>query len=363
MRKVVRLVVGLGILLFASFGHARARTLQIDESILATAVSAQGRNTIYGTVFSESRRPVADVYVELLDDFNSSIGQTKTDVSGRFSFIGLIDGRYLIRVRPYGTDYLEQTREVVLASISSVRPSEVGTRSGGSATEHIDIALRRDERANVGPFAAAPDVIFVQNVPESAKKLYEEGVAYLRSKNEKQGFDSLKKALEIFPDYYLALDRLGAEYAVRGSSDRSYYEAGLLLLTKAVEVNPRSFSSMYGLGWTQYQLARNNEAIESLRRATSLYGKAGDAYLWLGKALRRAKTLDQAEVALRHASELTKGKVAGIHWELAALYSDQKRYKEAADEMELFLKAAPKGEDTEKIKALIKQLRDKANGN
>lgn len=356
MRKVVRLVIGLGILLFVPFGHALARTRLTNESILATAVSAQGRNTIYGTVFNESHRAVADVYVELLDDFNSSIGQTKTDVSGRFSFIGLIDGRYLIRVRPYGTDYQEQTREVVLASISSVRGS-------GSATEHIDIALRRDERANVGPFAAALDVIFVQNVPEPAKKLYEEGVAYLRSKNEKQGFDNLKKALEIFPDYYLALDRLGAEYAVRGSSDRSYYEAGLLLLTKAVEVNPRSFSSMYGLGWTQYQLARNAEAIESLRRATSLYGKAGDAYLWLGKALRRAKTLDQAEVALKHASELTKGKVAGVHWELAALYSDQKRYKEAADEMELFLKAAPKSEDTEKIKELIKQLRAKANGN
>ena len=165
-----------------------------------------------------------------------------------------------------------------------------------------------------------------------------------------------------FPDYYLALDRLGAEYAIRGTSDRSYYEAGRLLLTKAVEINPRSFSSVYGLGWTQYQLGLNAEAIESLRRATNLCGKAGDAYLWLGKALRRAKTLDQAEIALKHASELTKGKVPEVHWELAALYSDQKRYKEAADEMELFLKAAPKSEDTEKIKSLIKQLRDKANG-
>ena len=45
---------------------------------------------------------------------------------------------------------------------------------------------------------------------------------------------------------------------------------------------------------------------------------------------------------------------------MASLYGDQKRYKEAADELELFLKAKPKSADTEKVKALIKQLREKA---
>jgi hypothetical protein len=45
---------------------------------------------------------------------------------------------------------------------------------------------------------------------------------------------------------------------------------------------------------------------------------------------------------------------------LAGVYNDQKRYGEAADQMELYLKNAPKGEDPEKIKDLIKRLRDKA---
>ena len=95
-------------------------------------------------------------------------------------------------------------------------------------------------------------------------------------------------------------------------------------------------------------------------RATTLYSKSPDAHLWLGKALKRAGKLAQAEASFKRANELTKGKAAEVHWQLAGLYNDQKRYKEAADEFELFLKMQPKSTDTEKIRALIKQLRDKA---
>ena len=315
----------------------------------------QGRNEISGTVFDETRRPVADVWVELLDDVNSSIRRAKTTASGRFIFSGLVNGRYFVRVLPYGTDYLEQRQEVTLAAVSAVSGS-------GSDRQNIDIQLKVNPRANAGPFAVAPGVVFAQAVPAAAKKLYEEGVRYLRDKKDTEGLDSLKKALEIFPDYYLALDRLGAEYAMRGTARPAYLQAGFVLLTKAVQVNPKGFSSVYGLGWTQYHLGMNADAIETLRQATTLYGKASDAYLWLGKALRKASNLDQAEVAFKKANELSKGQTPEVHWQLASLYSDRKRYKEAADELELLLKADPKTEDVEKIRNLIKQLREKAAG-
>jgi hypothetical protein len=49
------------------------------------AVLAQGRNQIYGTIYSEERRPLADVYVDLLDDFNAPLRHTRTDGIGRFT--------------------------------------------------------------------------------------------------------------------------------------------------------------------------------------------------------------------------------------------------------------------------------------
>lgn len=355
--KKVPLIIGLGILLAPALIQSTVFARIAAPASVTTM--AQGRSSIYGSVYGESRRPVADVYVELLDDVNSTIRQIKTDMSGRFQFTGLVDGRYLIKIHPGNTGYQEHTQQVIISAISSVNPTG-GLRAGGSDTQHIDIALKLDERAIAGPFAGVPSVIFAQDVPPAAKRHYDEAVAYLRSKKETEGFASLKTALEIFPDYYAALDRLGGEYAIKGTTERPYLEAGRALLMKAVEINPRGYSSVYGLGWTQYHLGMNTEAIETLGKAIAIYGKAADAYLLQGKALRRASMLDKAEAALKRADELAKSKVADIHWQLALLYSDQKRFREAADQMELYLKNAPKGEDPEKIKDIIKRLRDKA---
>ena len=51
---------------------------------------------------------------------------------------------------------------------------------------------------------------------------------------------------------------------------------------------------------------------------------------------------------------------ADVHMHLAQLHSNNKRYKEAADELEVFLKETPDARDAESIKNIIKQLRAKA---
>ena len=355
--KKVRLVIGLG-MLFAIF----IISVMIFSNAGAAAAVVQGRSSIYGSVYGEGRRPVADVYVELLDDVNSTIRQIKTDMSGRFQFTGLIDGRYMIKIRPGNTGYLEYSQQVVIAAVSSARTAD--GRSSGSDRQHIDIALRLDERGAYGPFSGAPAVVFAQAVPPEAKRNYDEAIGLLRQKKEQQAFASLRQALEVFPDYYDALDRLGGEYAVRGVTEKAttteYLQAGLVLLTKATEVNPRSYSSMYGLGWTEYYLGMTKEAIDHLGKATAIYGKSPKAFLLQGKAYRRAAMPDKAEEALKRADQITNGKDADIHWELAGVYNDQKRYAEAADQMELYLKNSSKVENAEKIKDIIKRLRDKA---
>ena len=327
-------------------------SLLLGIAISVVVSFAQGRNSISGIVFGESRTPLGEAYVELLDELGTTIIQTRTNGSGRYAFYGLSSGRFKIRVFPVGTDYMEQTQEVLLSPVSAIPGS-------GGDNQQIDFYMRLREGANAGPFSV-PGTIFAQEVPDEARKLFEQGVSELRQKKEKEGFDSLKRALDVFPNYFLALDRLGTEYAARGNMNPSYFEAARILLTKALEINPKSYSSMFGLGFAQYHQGAINEAVANLERAIAVYNKSTNGYLWLGIAQKRAGKVLQAETSLKRANDLSKGKEADVHWHLAGLYSDQKRYTEAASELELFLKTKPDSRDADKIKQLIVQLRQKA---
>jgi Tfp pilus assembly protein PilF len=349
------LAVGLGV---AHVQGARASAFALSgsvafESALAASPEPQGRNGISGHVFSDSRRPLSDIFVELLDELGVTINRTRTTSSGRYEFSGLSEGRFRVRVLPYGTDYAEQIQEVTISNLSAI-----GGGTGGEIQQR-DFYLRIRADANAGPFAA-PGTVFAQEIPDEARKLYEKGVGELRAKREKEGFESLKRSLDIFPDYYLALDRLGTEYATRGNVNPAYFEAARVLLGRSVEVNRGSFSSHFGLGFSQYHLGMNDRAVESLQRAVRLYDKSVNGHLWLGVALRKAGKLAEAEASLQRANKLSGGKVAEVHMRLAEVYSEQKRYREAADELELFLKSEQEARDAEKIKQLIAQLRVKA---
>ena len=320
---------------------------------LSVSIALQGRNAITGHIFNEEGRPMSEVYVELLNELDVTINQVRTSASGRYEFTGLAEGRYKLRVRPLGTDYLPQVQEVVVSNVSAA-----GGGTGGEIRQ-VDFYMKLRPEATAGPFYA-PGTVFAQEVPNEAKKLFEKGVGELRAKKEAEGFASLKRALELFPDYYDALDRLGGEYAIRGKMERRYFEAARVLLTKAVAVNPKSFSSTFGLGFSQYHLGYTKEAVENLQRAVDLYGKAPGSHLWLGIAQKRAGKLEQAEASLKRADALSKGKEPDAHWQLATLYNEQKRYAEAAAELEKFLKARPDARDAEKIKQLIAELKQKA---
>ena len=309
-------------------------------------VKQSRNNSIGGHVFDPQRRPVGQIYVELQNEVYSTIARTKTDGSGRFLFSGLSAGRFSVRVLPYGTNLEEQTQEVEI--VNFVAP---GSNSSENAQKDFYLRLRRDEReAN-----AITGTIFVQDVPEQAQKSYKEAISNFENKKVEAGIVELQNALKLFPDYYLALERLGNELI-----KQQKYQDAQEIYKRAVAVNSRSYNGWYGLSYANYGLKQSENAVEAAEKAVSLNSNSVDALLLLGISQRLAKRYDNAEKTLKQANKFAKGKSSDVHWNLALLYvHNLKRYKAAADELELYLKTQPNTENEEKIRKLIKQYREK----
>lgn len=303
-------------------------------------------SSISGIVFGAGGRPVPSVNVELLNDTYSTLRRVKTNGTGLYSFRGLQSGYYYVRVLPYGTNYLEDTQRVSLVGMSAV----VG-RGAVSQQVNFRLVVKRDINANP---LAPPGVIFVQKVPDEAETLFKKGIKLLKANEEKEGFDSVKKAIELFPNYFAALDRLGYEYMIRG-----YYRPSYVLLSKALEVNPKSFTSKVAFGITQFKLNLVGDSIVTLQGAVNLFKESVYANMWLGIAQFKNGDFTNAEESLEKANKLSKGKSANVHYQLARVYEKQKRYGEAAKSLELYLKYNPKSKNAEKIKRSVENLKNK----
>lgn len=305
------------------------------------------RNSINGFVFDTQRNPVPQVPVELLNEVGQALTRTKTDGSGRYFFGNLSSGRFTVRVLPYGTDFEEQSADVEIINI-------VRQGSSTSDSQQKDFFLR-NRRTNKDA-KSVTGTVFAQEIPEEAKKAFEQGISDLDNKRIESGMTLLLKAVKIFPDYYLALERLGREYINQQKYD--YAQAAFL---KTVSVNDRSFNGWYGLSYAAYALKDSKICIAAAQKAIDINSSSVDSYLMLGIGLRQAKSFNDSEKALLTAKKLANGTKPDVNWNLALLYAnDMKRFKEAADELEIYLRISTDESKKESVRKLIADFRQKA---
>jgi tetratricopeptide (TPR) repeat protein len=318
-------------------------TLCLLLLVSAFEISGQNRSTITGYVFGPGRNPVGQAAVELRSDFNSVIGRTRTNASGQYVFFGVPNGRFTITVLPLGTNLEEQSQGVELAGIGA-RGQQVAENA------QVDFYLRPKKVSE----AADNEVVFAQEVSEPARKAYETAVADLESKRTDAGLAGLKRAVEIFPNYFLALRRLGAEQLVQEK-----YEDAIKSFTSALSVSQRCFVCWHGLAFANFALKNWKVVIDNAEKAIELDKNSVSSLTMLGISQRALRQYEDAERSLLKAKKVDEGKTPEIYWNLALLYAyNLKKYQEAADALEIYLKANPDIPDTTNIKKVIKRLRE-----
>jgi len=304
--------------------------------------------SIVVTVKDDTGHSVSSIRVSLEDENSLPISTKFADGSGRFQFRGLRAGSYRVRVETSGTPF---EPAAVTVDLQSMTNSGVN-RSTTDIPTPVDITLRRRKSAD----ASAPAVVFSQVVPQPARDEFNRGVTSINKegKDAAEGLASLKKAIEIFPDYFDALELLGTQYARLGQ-----FADAAPILVRAIAVNDRAANSMYWLGFAYLKLNRFNESIELLQNAATRDSGNPNIYMALGLAYGNSNSLDQAETALRTAYQLGGAAAADSHLYLAGLYNKRERYGEAWRELELYLKEAKGLKDTTQIKEMITKLKTK----
>jgi tetratricopeptide (TPR) repeat protein len=308
-------------------------------------------NTVSGHVFGLERRPIADATVELLDEFSRTVARSRTNSSGRYFFGSLPPGNYVVRVTPMESEY-DEAEQPVPEIVNFTRETASGQRRlAGFANEQVDLYLKLRKGISL-----VNEAIFVQQVPPQAKELYERAISDIEGKKVAEGLSQLKAAIEAFPTYYAALERLGNEYVKQG-----HYEASQILLSAAVQVNPRGHRAWYGLAYSLKMLNRPDLATDAARRSVELYDRSAEYLLLFGELLRDDNKFEEAEKRFLRALEVSRGSLPIVHWYLALLYGNNfKRYADAAKQLRLFLKAQPDTKDAAKIKLLIDRFEEKA---
>jgi Tfp pilus assembly protein PilF len=303
---------------------------------------AQSNFSISGSIRDFTGQSVDSIRVSLLDDNYISV-RTVFSSQGRYQFKGLRAGAYYVKVETLGTDFEEQISpriEVVSGRV----------RGGGMEAFYQDFVLRPKKNSLK---STAPGLVFTQTVPEGARAEYEKGAKSLESNQADAALASFKKAIEIFGDYFAALEALGTEYVKRGE-----YQAALPVLTHALEINRTAARSMYALGVAHLKLNQLDEAVQWLEKSAEQDGQSINTHMMLGIAYGNKRQLGKSEAEFKKAYEIGKDRAADAHLYLAGLYNRQEKYQDAVKELELYLKEAKDADET-KVRSVIESLKAK----
>ncbi len=314
----------------------------VSFSQISNSTAIVGLNRIEGRVMDENNNGVDNVYVELTDNYGSLLSRQRTTGLGRYTFRGMVQGRYLISVKPYGTNLMEDSKEI-----------EINNQYSRSDTVYQDFHLIKDKRAIEKENTGIASVVYAQEVPPEALRLYKRGVDEISSKPE-VGRADLAEAVKVFPNYFDALVALGKSYVIVGK-----YADGYPFLLRAIDVNSRCPDCYYSLSLAFYQMNETAAAVKAINAAVLLQPRNGPVRLLQGMIYRQNKDLPNAEKALLLANTLFATSNSEVHWQLAGVYNRLNRNKEAADELDKYLKSKTDMTEAEKekVRKLMNDLR------
>jgi tetratricopeptide (TPR) repeat protein len=177
----------------------------------------------------------------------------------------------------------------------------------------------------------------VQAMPADAEARYELGLALAESGDVQQGYDNLKRAVELDPKHQLAQLRLGQLRATARDFEIVREGQNELKNLAGSFTNPEVLNA---LALTQLKLGEIGDAVESLQEVLKSSPRELTSSILLAMAKLSQKDASGAEDVLKRACDSAPNS-ADPHFALGEFYAGQRRGPEAETEFQKVLRIDP----------------------
>lgn len=299
-----------------------------------------GNNSIIGTVFGPSGRPLEQRVRIRLSTMTRGDRVFTSNEKGAFAFRGLPSGSYTITI-DREVEYKPYTTSVDVVQI----------RGGGNPTPTVvtlNIRLEYKDRNKAGIVDST-----LLSIPEKARSHYSNGIEESKKGNRQAAIEEFKQAIAEHPSFTLAFNELGVQYL-----KLNRVEEADQAFQNALKIDPDSFPALTNRGLANIMMKRYGEAVPILRKALKKNDQSAVCHYLLGQALANLGLFDEAEKELVVSLKLGKEQMKEAHRILAIIYSSRGVKKKAAKELETYLQLAPDTPDAALIKEMIRRLKE-----
>ncbi len=310
-------------------------------------LKAQGQSggVISGRVTGARGMPER-VMVRLLSEGDIPAAEMYTDSNGLFAFRALPNGTYWVDVQAEG--YRPVRQSVWLDMRINPRAQvnlalEPVVKEVTSAGPSIPGSIRSRELNAKNPTGS---------FDSKAVREYDKGNRNQQEGNLAGAVSHYQRALQIAPDFYPALNNLGAIYLRQKDIARAK-EAFLRLLY----LNPDDAEPYINLGHVLYQEGKYPEAIERLEEGVKRSPRSSLGHFFLGSACMKLGQLEKAEPNLKMAYSLDPAGMAPARLQLANLYLKRHDLQAASVELEGYLQTNPSDPQAPAIKKMLASIK------
>ncbi len=321
----------------------RVLALSVCLSIPAAAqgMGAHTPITIRGRVVDAGGLPVDQAVIELRAATGAVLKQVRSTAGGGFDFTEINPGEYDLVVTHAG-----------------YKPAFAHIERRQDSGANFEVTL---QSSLVAPPAGG--VVFIQNVPASARSAFSKGLAQLRKGNRDAGLTLLRQATDEYGDFFQAHLAIAAELYAEGR-----FNEALEPLERARQINDRDADVYQLFGLIMAAEKRLGVAEYGFREAIRRDPSSGAAKYHLGRVLveagLRSQDQNQREAQFSEGEKQLRASIqqggiydAKAHLELARVLEYRGQRDAAARELELYLKAEPKAKDAASIRLVIGELR------